>query len=347
MKEITFINRNKARWQSFEDNMKRNNTLDPDDLADQFIQLTDDLAFARTFFPRSGTISYLNALTVKTHQQIYKNKKEKSGRFKTFWTVELPLELYHSRKPLFISIAIFMLAGIIGAVSALNDDTFIRLILGDSYVNTTLDNIETGNPMGIYATMDELKMFFAITFNNIRVSFIVFVFGMFTSLGSGLLLVKNGIMLGAFQAFFYQKQLLSVSALAIYIHGALEIPAIVIAGGAGIVLGNSFLFPKTLPRVTSLGIGARRGVKIMIGLVPVFMVAGFLESFVTRYYNTIPLMVNLVIILGSLSFIVWYFFIYPKVVYERLGVSGKGQGARGKGRGAGIELKVENVKHIA
>ncbi len=340
MKEITFINRNKARWQSFEENMKRNNTLNPDDLAEQFIQLTDDLAFARTFFPRSGTINYLNALTVKTHQQIYKNKKEKTGRFKTFWTTELPLELYHSRKALFISFAVFVVAGIIGAVSALNDDTFIRLILGDSYVNTTLDNIETGNPMGVYGTMDELSMFFSITINNIRVSFIVFVFGMFTSLGTGFLLVKNGIMLGAFQAFFYQKQLFSVSSLAIYIHGALEIPAIVIAGGAGVVLGNSFLFPKTLPRLTSLGIGARRGVKIMIGLIPVFVVAGFFESFVTRYYNTIPLMLNLIIIIGSLSFVVWYFFIYPRVVYERAGSKGLRAGGR-------IERKVENVKHIA
>lgn len=318
MKEITFINRNKARWDSFEGNVNRNSTLDPDDLADQFIQLTDDLAFARTFFPRSGTISYLNGLTVKTHQQIYKNKKEKSGRFKTFFTTELPLELYHSRKVLIISITIFMVASVIGAVSALNDDGFIRLILGDSYVNITLDNIETGNPMGIYDSADELSMFFQITINNIRVSFMAFVFGIFTSVGTGFLLVKNGIMLGAFQAFFYQKQLLSVSTLAIYIHGALEIPAIVIAGAAGIVLGNSFLFPKTLPRITSLRIGAKRGVKIMISLIPVFIMAGFLESFVTRHYSTIPLLLNLLIIMGSLGYVAWYYFIHPKVVFKRV-----------------------------
>ncbi|MGQ1785957.1 MULTISPECIES: stage II sporulation protein M [unclassified Saccharicrinis] len=317
MKEITFINRNKSRWQSFEENMKKGDKLNPDELADQFIQLTDDLAYARTFFPKSGTISYLNSLTVKTHQEIYKNKKEKSSRFKTFWLTELPLEFYHSRKYFLISLVIFLIAGTLGAVSALNDDGFVRLILGDTYVNTTLDNIEKGDPMGIYGTMGEFEMFLAITSNNIWVSFVVFVFGMLTSLGVGFVLVQNGIMVGAFQAFFYQKQLFSVSSLAIYIHGALELPGIVIAGGAGIILGNSFLFPGTLPRITALGIGVRRGVKIMIGLVPIFLVAGFLESFVTRHYDNMPLSINLIIILGSLSFIIWYFFRYPNLVFKR------------------------------
>ncbi len=318
MKEITFINRNKKRWQNFEDKMKQSSSLNPDELADQFIQLTDDLAYAKTFFPKSGILSYLNSLTVKTHTEIYKNKKEKSNRFKTFWKTELPLELYHSRKYFILSFVIFTIAAVIGVVSALNDDSFLRLILGDTYVNTTLDNIEKGDPMGIYGSAGEFEMFFRITSNNIMVSFMAFVLGMLTAIGVGFVLFKNGIMLGAFQAFFYQKQLFSVSTLAIYIHGALEIPGIVIAGGAGIILGNSFVFPHTLPRVTSFVKGAKRGLKIMVGLIPVFMMAGFLESFVTRHYNTIPLFINLIIILGSLFFIIWYFFGYPNKVYRRV-----------------------------
>lgn len=185
--------------------------------------------------------------------------------------------------------------------------------------------------MGVYGDMDQGLMFFMISFNNIKVSFLAFVFGMFTSLGAGVVLLRNGVMLGAFQTFFYQEKLFSVSALAIYIHGALELPAIIIAGGAGIVLGNSFVFPKTLPRMAALRIGVRRGVKIIIGLIPVFLVAGFLESFVTRYYNIIPLVLNLFIIISSLSFIVWYFFIYPHVVYKRA------EGNRKEERQLGIE----------
>ncbi len=317
MKEITFINRNKIRWESFEKNIKSQGDTTPDDLADQFIQLTDDLSYAKTFFPKSPTISYLNSLTIQTHQQVYKNKKEKSNRFKSFWTKELPIELYHARKYFYISITIFLISFALGAVSAIHDDGFIRLVTSDEYVNTTLDNIEKGDPMGIYNSNSEFQMFFFITFNNIKVSFIAFIFGILTPIAVGYILFHNGVMLGSFQTFFYLKNLFAISSLTIYIHGALEIPAIVLAGGAGIILGNSYLFPGTYPRVISLQMGVKRGLKIMLGLVPVFMVAGFLESFVTRHYNTMPIVLNLTIIISSLSFIVWYFFLYPIKVFKK------------------------------
>ncbi len=321
MKEITFINRNKDRWKSFEKNMITPSNINPDDLADQFIQLTDDLSYAKTFFPKSPTISYLNTLTIQTHQQVYKNKKEKSNRFIIFWKQELPLELFHARKYFYISIVIFLISFALGAVSAINDDGFIRLVTSDEYVNTTLDNIEKGDPMGIYDSRGEFEMFFFITFNNIRVSFIAFIFGILTPIGVGFILFQNGVMLGSFQTFFYLKNLLAISSLTIYIHGALEIPAIVLAGGAGIILGNSYIFPRTYPRLISLQMGVKRGLKIMLGLIPVFIVAGFLESFVTRHYESMPIFLNLSIIISSLTFIIWYFFVFPIIVYKKSNTS--------------------------
>lgn len=316
MKEITFIKRNKQRWESFEKAVSQSDNR-PDELADQYIQLTDDLSYAKTFYPNTPTSQYLNSLTINTHQQIYKNKKEKSGRFKQFWIKELPLELYSARKYFFISFLVFLIAATIGVVSALNEDGFLRLILGDAYVNQTIENIEKGDPMGIYNSSNEFVMFLQITFNNIKVSFIAFVFGILTPVAVGFVLFQNGVMLGAFQTFFYKKGLFALSSLAIYIHGALEIPAIVLAGGAGMVLGNSFVFPKTLPRVVSLGQGMRKGLKMLVGLVPLFFMAGFLESFITRHYQTLPLAINLLIIGGSFALIIWYFFIYPVHIYKK------------------------------
>jgi uncharacterized membrane protein SpoIIM required for sporulation len=117
-------------------------------------------------------------------------------------------------------------------------------------------------------------------------------------------------MLGAFQYFFYTKGLLFESVLVIWIHGTLEISAIIIAGCAGLTLGNSFLFPGTYSRTASFVRGAKQGVKIAVGLVPIFIAAGFLESFVTRY-TQMPMWLSLTIIVGSLTFIIWYFIIYP------------------------------------
>lgn len=315
MKEIAFINKNKMRWNAFEAQLGRNRNPDPDELADHFIQLTDDLSYARTFYPQSPIVDYLNGLSVKAHTIIYRNKKEKGARLLDFWISELPLSIYNARLDFAWSLLIFVCAMLLGALSAYADDNVVRLVLGDQYVNMTLDNIQRGDPMGVYAQMMPAEMFFKITINNLYVSFVVFLFGIFTPLGSAFIIFRNGIMVGAFLSFFFQRSLGGVSSMAIMIHGSLELSAIVLAGGAGILLGRSILFPGTLPRRESFVRGVRKGTKIMLGLVPFFIVAGVLESFITRYYMTISFITNVIIIISSFVFVIWYFIIYPKQVF--------------------------------
>ncbi len=315
MKEISFIKRNKKRWTTLENQISRPDKINPDVLADSFIQLTDDLSYARTFYPNSNIIAFLNNLSAKTHALIYRNKKEKASRIKSFWVTEIPLAIYESRKNFLWSLILFIVAVILGGISAWHDDNFLRVILGDQYVNSTLDNIEKGDPMAIYKKMEAVPMFLLITANNIYVSFVAFLLGMFTPLGTAFVLLKNGAMVGAFQVFFMKKSLATVSGLTIMIHGTIELSGIVLAGGAGILLGNSILFPGSLPRLDSFKTGVLRGTKIMIGLAPFFVIAGLLESFITRYYNVMSVGVNIVIILVSLFLIIGYFIIYPRIVF--------------------------------
>lgn len=324
MKEITFLKKNADKWQEFEALLQSPERKNPDRLSELFFELTDDLSYARTFYPGSKTVSYLNQLTSRVHREIYKNKKERSGRIFSFWKRELPLLFKKSHKQLLYSFLTFALAIIIGAVSAAHDDTFVRLILGDTYVNMTLDNIEKGDPMAVYKKMNEMDMFLGITLNNIYVSFLAFIAGLIFSFGTIYILFTNGIMLGAFQYFFYQHDLLAESMLTIWIHGTLEISAIVIAGCAGLVMGNSILFPGTLPRGTSFIRGAKQGIKIIIGLVPIFITAGFLEGFVTRHTD-MPVALSLSIIFGSLAFITWYFIIYPIILNKKTNHARKNQ----------------------
>jgi hypothetical protein len=77
-----------------------------------------------------------------------------------------------------------------------------------------------------------------------------------------------------------------------------------------LVLGNSILFPGTHKRLDSLKRGARDGLKMMVGLVPVFLAAAFLEGFITRY-SRMPVWLSIFILLSSLFFIIWYFVVYP------------------------------------
>ena len=310
MREAAFVKQNEQRWEQFESLLRQPGSANPDALADYFVRLTDDLAYAQTHYPQSNTARYLNNLAAQVHQAIYRNKKEDRGRVSRFWKVELPQLYYEARRSVLYAFLIFVLSMGVGALSAAHDDTFVRLILGDAYVNMTLNNIERGDPMGVYKDMQQSDMFFAITFNNVRVSFLAFVLGLLASVGTGFMLFYNGVMVGAFQYFFYQKGLLLTSFLTIWTHGTLEISAIVLAGAAGLVMGNSLLFPGTYPRGESFRRGARQGLKMVIGLVPIFVAAGFLEAFVTRLTEW-PMAAKLAIIVSSACFIVYYFIIYP------------------------------------
>lgn len=305
MREASFIKRNTDKWRIIDENP----TSDPDELTDRFVELTDDLSYARTFYPDSNVTRYLNGLAGAMHRGLMQNRRDDRSRFVTFWKYELPFLFRQSHRLLALSAGIFLVAGILGWVSAAHDNTFVRLILGDSYVNMTLENIKKGDPLGVYSSSDQATMFIQITLNNIFVAFRTFVFGLFASFGTMAMLFYNGVMLGSFQYFFHERGLLLDSVLKIWIHGTLEISAIIIAGCAGLTVGNSLLFPGTYSRLESFKRGMKQGLKIAIGLVPIFVMAGFLESFVTRL--TLPPVVSGAIILISAAFIGWYFVFYP------------------------------------
>ncbi len=318
MKEAAFVKQNKARWEAFEKVALEQETASPDRLADLFIQVTDDLSFARTQYPESRVTTYLNGLAGKIRLQIYQNRREDRNRFVMFWKEDVPLAVYAARKPLFYSFVVFMVAMAIGAISAIYDDSFVRLILSDGYVNMTLENIRNGNPTAVYGNMDQRLMFLLITWNNIKVSFWVFAAGVFTALGSGMLVFQNGVMVGSFITFFYQENQLSQALPVIMLHGTIELSSIVIAGAAGFVLGNGLLFPGTYSRLVSFKRGASVGLKIVIGLMPFFVIAGFIESFITRY-GFMHWSIKAVIIALSAVLMIYYFVIYPHILIRKNG----------------------------
>ncbi len=309
MKQSVFVKLNKEKWEEYEKTLG-SNSPSADDLSKIYVHLTEDLAFSKAKYPKTSLTVYLNELSLKVHNLIYRNKPEGKGRFIKFWKSEVPLEMRKSKMPMMYSFLIMAIGVLIGAISTANDETFARLILGDAYVDMTIQNIKDGNPMGVYGSSDEWYMFFAITSNNIRVSFLAFVAGILTSFGTGFILFRNGIMLGAFHYFFAQYGLFDETILTIWVHGTIEISAIIIAGGAGIRMGNALLFPGTYPRGYSFRQGAKSGLKIVMGLFPFFILAGFIESFLTRYTEW-PLAAKLFIILGSLFFIIYYFIYLP------------------------------------
>ncbi len=323
MKEVTFLRQRADDWKQAEALVEQARTADPDELARAFVALTDDLAYARTYYPDGRSTAYLNELTARFFGLIYKNKKEDIGRIRRFFGREMPLAVRAAHRHLLASAVVFAIAMLVGILSGRNDETFAQLILSDGYVGMTLENIEKGDPLAVYKKMQPVPMYLYIAFNNFRVAATTFAAGIFTAIGAGLILFQNGVMVGVFQDFFVQRGLGLESALVIWIHGSLEIPAIVVCGGAGLLLGSGWLFPGAYPRGEAFRRSARTALRIFAGTVPVILFAALLESFVTRYTGMPPAL-SVAIIAASWAFVIWYFVFYPIHVARHAAATAQG-----------------------
>ena len=325
MKETSFIRQNKEKWQRFED-LNKMGSKNPDEVSKLFVEITEDLSYARTFYPKRSVRVYLNHIAQRVFTSLYKVRTNPFKKFIQFWTTDLPLEMYRARKNVLFAFLFFAIAMGIGIMSTEADLNFARVILSDSYVEMTEGYIEMGDPMRVYKTMPPFEMFAMIFLNNIRVAFMCFSFGLFFSLGTAFFVLYNGIMVGTFQSFFYYKSaqaataktagLFLTSFLTIWIHGTFEIYSIILAGAAGFTLGNGLLIPGTLTRMQSFQINAKRGLKMMIGITPFIFFAALLESYATRH-TEMPEIAKWGIILGSFSIMTAYFILYPFLVAKR------------------------------
>jgi len=306
LREALFIKKNKDRWNE----ISTNPSMETDEMAAEFIQLTDDLGYAKTFYPDSNVTKYLNAEAAKRYIHIYKNRKEPHNKLVSFFKYEVPMAVARHQIVIGICFVIFIFFFIVGFYSAMKDEHFVREIMGDTYVNMTEQNIANGNPFGVYQSGNSFLVFMGIMINNISVSFRYLMEGLLFPFFTVQSLIRDGIMVGSFDYMFYSKGLGGLFFLTVMIHGTLELSAITIAAAAGIILGKSWLFPGTLKRMDAFKKDAKDAIKIIIGLVPVFIVAAFFEGFVTRYYR-MPAWISISILLSSLVFVIGYFGVYP------------------------------------
>ncbi|MBI3519402.1 MAG: stage II sporulation protein M [Bacteroidetes bacterium] len=316
MKESDFINQNKIKWVEVEKNLT-NNELSPSDTSKLFVQVTDDLSYARTFYKNRSVKIYLNEIAKFLFNDINKSKQHYLKSFLGFWKTDLPLVMYVSRRSMLISFIVFVSCFTLGVITSRYDPNFCRSILSSNYIDMTNENIAKGDPMAVYKSRGELETFLPIFVNNIKIDFITFFSGIFMAIGSLFIMVVNGVMVGVFQYFFITKGLFWESFLAIWTHGTLEISAIILSGGAGLTLGKGLLFPGTYSRFHALKESGMNGLKIIMGVAPVTLLAAFIEGFLTRHTN-IPDVIRFLFILLSLAFVLIYFFWYPRRVAKNM-----------------------------
>lgn len=322
MREGMFIKKNVDRW----NNYQHNQTSNPDETAERFVTLVDDLSYAKTFYPKSKVTHWINGIAAEIYQNIFQNKKEKYSRIFIFWKYELPLLFKKHHRVLLFSFLVFCLFVFIGVFSSMYDENFIRGVLGDNYVDMTEENIAKGDPFGVYKDDNPFSMFVRIAFNNTFVALLMVISGLLAGIGTLYFMWQNGLMLGCFQYMFFAKGLGLKSVMVIWIHGTIEILSLVIAATAGFIIALGILFPGTYSRMESFKRGVKDAMKIMVVLVPLFIVASFFESYVTHLMSNtfdknnnagLPVWASIIILTVSLLFILWYFVFYPIRLHKK------------------------------
>lgn len=322
MREALFIKRNAEKWKD----IQQKPTSDPDVKAERFTELINDLSYAKTYYPKSKVTRWINGLAAGMYQEIYKNRKIEYNRLINFWKYELPVLFKRYHKVFLFTFLLFSTFVVIGYFSSYSNPDFIRNVLGDDYVTMTEDNITKGDPFGVYRDEDPFGMFIAIALNNIRVAFLTFIGGFTVGIATLNILWSNGVMIGSFHYLFAHHDLGIKAIMVIWIHGTIEIASIVIAATSGFVVGNGILFPGTFTRMQSFRRAVKDAAKILICLIPFFVFAAFLESYITHLMSNtfsskkdagLPIWASVCILGSSLGLIVWYFVILPIQLHKK------------------------------
>jgi uncharacterized membrane protein SpoIIM required for sporulation len=236
-----------------------------------------DLAIAARDFPGQPVTDYLNALLTRAHPLLFRGPSPQLTRVFRFYAVELPRAVRAAHVYIWVSLGLFTLGGVAGWLTVVLRPDLVASLVPPQ----VLDGLSQG-----HIGNDALKQFAPILAafiiqNNITVSLIALVSGVGLGLPTAYVLASNGWILGTLGAAVHQAGIDAPFWALIVPHGAIEISVIIIAGAAGLMIGDSLLRPGLLRRVDSLTRAAQRALILAVGAAPLLVVAGLIESFVT------------------------------------------------------------------
>lgn len=240
-------------------------------------QIAADLATLREDRGSVNYARYLNQLLARAHNIIYSAQKASPAAILRFFTRIYPAIFRRNLRFVQIAVVIFAAAAVVGAALTYQDPDFKLSILGPQMVRT-IEKREmwTHSIVGIKPLASS-----QIMTNNLSVGFATFALGITAGLGTIYMLLFNGLLIGVIGMACH----LSGMSLQLWgfvaPHGVLELPAIFIAGGAGLRIAAGLLFPGYLPRRESLVRAGTDAVKLLLGSIPILIIAGTIEGFVS------------------------------------------------------------------
>jgi uncharacterized membrane protein SpoIIM required for sporulation len=252
-------------------------TSDLRELAQLYRQTAADLATAREDPSSRRLAAYLNQLLGRAHNLVYAGRRRERGGIVAFYTRTFPRAFRATWGYTAAAVAILAAGALAGAVLAATSPGFERFILGGEM----LDTIER-REMWTHSILPIKPLASAgITANNLSVSIITYASGILAGLGTFYIMAMNGLLLGVLGTVCHQAGMSVALWSFVAPHGTLELPAIVLAGGAGLVVARSLVVAGDRPRREALVDAGRISLRLFGGVVPLLLVAGVIEGFVS------------------------------------------------------------------
>jgi uncharacterized membrane protein SpoIIM required for sporulation len=280
-----WLEKRKAHWsklesllnQSAKDGLKSLSRSDLQELSLLYRQIAADLAALREDPSSLHFARYINQLLVRAHNTIYSSRKASPRGILTFFWHTYPAAFRRNLNQCLLAFSIFLISGLAGAALTYQNPDFKVKLLGPQMVET-IDRHEmwTHSIVGIKPLASS-----AIMTNNMSVGFTTFALGITGGLGTIYMMAFNGLLIGVIGVACWLSGMSLQLWSFVAPHGVLELPAIFIAGGAGFRIAQGLLFPGVLPRRDSLARAGLEAVQLLLGTIPILIVAGLIEAFIS------------------------------------------------------------------
>lgn len=280
----SFIKQNRDEWQELEaltnELTKRKGRLTPGKLESfqlSYQKAAHHLAFSQTFYPGAEVTHYLNELVSRAHNLLYRDQVTSFLQIKEFFLITFRKMLLEQKYFIVFAAFLFLLGAIGGFLSVWTEPLNLYAILpAEIAYNVDPSQLGTGA-----ANIDSAPVAASIMTNNIRVAIFAFVGGITIGIFTVYVLIYNGIIIGALAALFLAYGKAYDFWAYIVPHGMIELTAIFIAGGSGLLMGYRILVPGPYPRVLQIKRQALRSARLLLGTIPLFIIAGIIEGYIT------------------------------------------------------------------
>ena len=275
------------------------------ELALLYRQTASDLASVREDPTSNHLALYLNQLLGRAHNLIYMGRKASGRGMWTFFKDEYPAIFRETFPDTLAAFAVFLAAAFAGFLMGIADPSFSRHVLGPHMIETIEKHEMWTDP---FVTVKAAASSFILT-NNMTVAFATFALGITAGIGTVYMMLINGLLMGVVSVACWREGMSLSLWSFVAAHGVLELPAIFIAGGAGLGIARGLLFPGSLPRRESLVRAGARSVRLVLGTIPMLLIAGFVEGFVSP--TKLPCSVKFMLAGGLFTLLVLYLLRKP------------------------------------